>query len=571
VAARRLHRLLGRPVRGMPLWFEEQGVEMKIEACEYGHIQNFYVPVKKRLEERRCPVCGSPTLADCPKCGEAIGKRVGSGFAPIVWERDLRTPPHCPRCGTAMPWRRRRGRGAERLGTARSLVRRNVKFKASYAARVVSGFAAGLFVAMCVLAGRRTKATSSIKTLGDGQYRITVGSKKTFAVMELIMSRWVCDCPDFTGDAARCRHVWAVMLLDRLRPLARKLGAVGDLDRVAGEKTEAAAAIERSMKKASRSPETFEREALARIGSAWRRYLEWEYRSNQNMELSAEATEKDPELAMYHAQQAMETQIKAMWVYCSAFDDGFRPRDLNHDIFAWQLGEQFTKLLRSHQNELKEMTMGISASPTRSGIVKYLGNSPPLVAYGTDLDDDTALSNSPEKFTLEWYHSYLQRRLRPLWYRPSELKCPTHVYVSHEEYGRLSYDSGLETFTTQWTVDAGKLLADFLSGGWTWRYYALYVHETARYPSEFSNVYRQNVDAVRKWVFEAGFMTSSMQNDARMFYARHTHREGDARNRCVGVVRDHSWYRNQIWLLTGNEDWRVGGLPARLRHSGTGV
>lgn len=545
------------------MWFEKQGVEMKIEVCEYGRIQSFYVPVEAKPEKRKCPACGSPTLAACPKCGGPLGRRIGSGFAPMVWGRDLEAPPHCPRCGTAMPWHLKRGRGAERLGLLRPLVRRHVKFKVAYAARIASNFSKGLLGAASVLAGRMSGTATSVRRLLDDHCEVETGS--TTASMAHVGSRWLCDCPDFVGDAARCKHAWTITLLAKIRPLAHRLGARGDLRGAADRPDRRSAVIRDTMREFAASPARFEEEALARIASAWERCLEWESSSNRDMGLSADMADTDPELAMYFAQQAAEKQIKAVEVYFAAFDDRFSPKYLRHDIFADQRGKDFLGLLDGHRLELQKMTMGILTDPSKSGVIRYMGKSPSLVAYGPDLDDNSALTGPPEKLTLDWCYKYLQRSLRPLPYQPRELRCPMRECVSCEPWGRLDYGRGAETFSSQWSIDAGKIMDGFILGSWRWRYYALYIHRDARYPSEFSLAYRKSADIVKRWIFEAGLITCDLQNTMRMCHARHTYKEGDYRSRRMEPVRDRSWYENQIWLLTGNEDWRPDG---HARHAG---
>lgn len=548
------------------MWFEKQGVEMKIEVCEYGHIQSFYVPVEERREARKCLVCGSSTMVACPKCGGPLGRRVGSGFAPMVWESDLTPPLHCLGCGATMPWRLKRGRGAERLGAARALVRRHVKFKAAYAARITSNFATGLLGATSVLAGRMSRTASSTRALLDDHCVVDVGS--TTASMDIVGSKWICDCPDFVGDAARCRHAWTITLLGKIRPLGRRLGATGELLGATDKPDSRSAVIRKTMRGFAASPERFEEEALVRIGSAWRRCLEWESSSNRDIELSAGMADADPEFAMYLAQQAVEKQIKSMEVYFAAFDDAFSPKSLRHDIFADGFGKDFLELLDEHCLEIQKMTMGIMTDPSKSGVIRHMGKTPSLLANGPDIDDNSALSGPPEKLTLEWCYKYIQRRLRPLQYQPRELRCPRRECVSDAPWGRFDYGRGVDAFSSQWSTDAGKYMDDFILGSWRWRYYALYVHKEARYPSEFSPVYRQNACIAKRWIFEAGFMTSSLQDAMRKCYAIHTYEEGDRFSRRLEPVRDRSWYGNQIWLLTGNEHWRPDG---HAQHAGARV
>jgi len=283
---------------------------------------------------------------------------------------------------------------------------------------------------------------------GDGGYRITVASSGVRASMELVESGWICDCPDFGGDAARCGHVWTAVILGRARPLARRLGLSGEIRGHVEKKTATAAAVERAVGGAISDPARFEEAARARIDSAWAQCLEWE--------------------------------------------------------------------------------------------------TPSLVAYGIDIDEASAPLEM-ENLTLERHYEYLRGSLSPMSYRPGELRCPTREYVSVAQWGRLDYRGGAERFALQWDVDATKILNEFASGAWKWRYYALCVHEDARYPSGFDPVYRQNADIVKKWVFEAGYMTAHLQNQVRAYYAIHTYTEGDHLSRRMGTVRDLSWYKSQLW------------------------
>jgi len=381
---------------------------------------------------------------------------------------------------------------------------------------------------------------------GDGGYRITVASSGVRASMELVESGWICDCPDFGGDAARCGHVWTAVILGRARPLARRLGLSGEIRGHVEKKTATAAAVERAVGGAISDPARFEEAARARIDSAWAQCLEWERSSNMDIRLAADMAEGDPGQAMYHAQQAMEKQIKALRLYCAAFDDGFSLRKLGHKIFVLEHDREFAGLLDRHRLELKEMTMGVHHARSKSKLLGYMGDTPSLVAYGIDIDEASAPLEM-ENLTLERHYEYLRGSLSPMSYRPGELRCPTREYVSVAQWGRLDYRGGAERFALQWDVDATKILNEFASGAWKWRYYALCVHEDARYPSGFDPVYRQNADIVKKWVFEAGYMTAHLQNQVRAYYAIHTYTEGDHLSRRMGTVRDLSWYKSQLW------------------------
>lgn len=520
-------------------------MEMKVELCRKGHVQCFYVPVAK-VRRGKCPACASPTMADCSSCGVPIGRRVGCQFVSYVWEQDLRVPRRCAGCARAFPWATGKDRPAEALGDARAWARRHLAFKAAHAARTASGFAAGLASAACVLAGRASGPAASMEANGDGGYRITVASSGVRASMELVESGWICDCPDFGGDAARCGHVWTAVILGRARPLARRLGLSGEIRGHVEKKTATAAAVERAVGGAISDPARFEEAARARIDSAWAQCLEWERSSNMDIRLAADMAEGDPGQAMYHAQQAMEKQIKALRLYCAAFDDGFSLRKLGHKIFVLEHDREFAGLLDRHRLELKEMTMGVHHARSKSKLLGYMGDTPSLVAYGIDIDEASAPLEM-ENLTLERHYEYLRGSLSPMSYRPGELRCPTREYVSVAQWGRLDYRGGAERFALQWDVDATKILNEFASGAWKWRYYALCVHEDARYPSGFDPVYRQNADIVKKWVFEAGYMTAHLQNQVRAYYAIHTYTEGDHLSRRMGTVRDLSWYKSQLW------------------------
>lgn len=523
----------------------EDGVEMKVEVCQKGHVQCFYVPARRASRGARCPACGLPTLSDCPGCGSPIGRRVGCEFVAYVWERDLRVPRHCRACGRAYPWAVKGNRAAGARGAIRTGIHRHLVFKAARAARLSSSLAAGLAGAVCVLAGRASRTVADMEADGHGGYRIAVKPSKFWGHMKNVESGWICDCPDFEGGEARCAHVWAVVLLGRVRPLARRLGLPCEIRGPTEKKTETVIAIERAAGDAAASPAGLEEAALARINSAWKGYLEWERSSNIDMDLSIGMAEDELGRAMHHAQQATEKQIKALLLYCAAFDDGFSPRELHHDIFVGRLDREFRGLLNKHRTELKELTMGVKNDRSKSKILGYMGDTPSLVAHGIDIDEGSAPMQM-ENFTLEGHYKYLQASLAPMQYQPHELRCPTRECVSTAQYDRLDYSGGTERLARQWDIDTTKILNEFMSGAWKWRYYALYVHEDARYPSEFDPVYRKNEDIVKKWVFEAGFMTAHLQNQVRAYYAIHTYREGDYLNRRMGTVRDVSWYERQL-------------------------
>lgn len=518
---------------------------MKVEVCRKGHAQCFYVPAGRTSAGARCPVCGEPTLADCPSCGAPIGRRVGCEFVAYVWKQDLRLPQHCTACGRALPWAAGEDRAAGARGAIRAGIRRHLEFRAAYAARAVSGFTAGLAGAACALAGRVSGPAACMEPDGDGGYRITVASSVVRAAMGTTESGWVCDCPCFEGDAARCGHVWTAVLLGRARPLACRLGLPCEVRGPVEKRAETAATIERAVGDAVLDPAKFEDAALARIKSAWEGYLEWERFSNRDMDLSVGMTEADPGRAMHHAQQAVEKQIKALRLYGAAFNDKFSPRRLQHDIFVGKGDGEFRALLNKFGHELKELTMGIRDKSSRSRLMAYMGDSPSLVAYGVDIDEASAPMQM-ENLTLERHYAYLQASLAPRQYQPRELGCPTREYVSTVHQDRLDYRGGAERLAAQWDVDTTNMLGEFMSGAWKWRYYALYVHEGARYPSEFDPTYAQNADTVKKWVFEAGYMTCCLQDEARAYYAAHTYEEGDYLSRRMGTVRDVSWYEKQL-------------------------
>jgi len=545
---------------------ENGGVEMKVEVCEKGHVQCFYVPARKR-RGGRCPACASATMADCPACGAPIGRRVGCEIVAFVWRQDLRVPRHCARCGRDLPWEARRGRGGA-LAEARAWARRHLVFRATRAALAASGLMAGLASATCALAGRAHGPATDMEAAGDGSYRITVRTSRVRASMELVGSGWICDCPGFEGGAARCGHVWTAVLLGMARPLACRLGLPREIRGPAGKKTGTAAAMEQALGDAVLDPARFEEAALARINSAWEAYLEWERFANRDMELSVGMAEDDPGRAMHHAQQAMEKQIKALMVYCAAFDGKFSTRKLRHDIFMDEHDKDFKTLLNNFGLELKELTMGIRNERSKSRIMGYIGTTPSLVAYGIDIDEESAPLEM-EKLTLERHYRYLQASLSPPRHRPHELECPTREYVSCSEQARLDYGRGVETVARQWDIDSVKIMNEFASGAWKWRHYALYVHEDARYPSEFDPAYSQNADIVRGWVFEAGRMTAHLQSQARWYYATHTHKGGNRLRRHMGTVRDVSWYENQL-----ERDWQqatgVGRAAGRPQHGTAG-
>jgi len=518
------------------------GVEAKVEVCGRGHVQCFYVPAGKR-RKGKCPACASPTMADCPSCGAPVGRRVGCELWPYVWERDLRIPQHCTGCGRDLPWAMGGCRAAETAVAARA--RRRLKHRAARVARTASGFTAGLAAAMCVLAGRASGPAAGMEADGDGRYRIMAGQPDPLAYVMPMGSGWVCDCPDFEGGVARCGHAWTAAFLERARPLARRLGLPGEIRGPGRKKTETAAAVELAVGGAASDPARLEEAALARISSAWKGYLEWERFSNRDMELSIGLAGEDPGRAMHHAQQAMEKQIKALRLYCAAFDDNFSVRELKHDLFVKKSDRKFKMLLNKFGTELKELTMGISKEQSKHRVVGYMGSMPSLVAYGIDIDEASAPLEF-ENLTLEGHYRYLQKSLSPMLYRPLELRCPTREYVSVAQWGSLDYRGGAEGLAAQWDVGTAKILNEFLSGAWKWRYYALYVHRDARYPSEFDPVYARHADTVKKWVFEAGLMTAHMQNQVRSYYTIHTYREGDYLNRRIGPVRDDSWYDDQL-------------------------
>lgn len=56
------------------------------------------------------------------------------------------------------------------------------------------------------------------------------------------------------------------------------------------------------------------------------------------------------------------------------------------------------------------------------------------------------------------------------------------------------------------------------------------------------------MDAGKKWVFEEGYMTCYLQNQARTYYATHTYEEGDHLSCCMGIVLDPSWCESQLCL-----------------------
>jgi hypothetical protein len=77
-----------------------------MQVCLNGHV------ITDRLRGRpdhalsRCDRCGAPTVHRCATCGHELpGAREVPGLEPIGRPDP---PPHCPRCGAALPWAARR-------------------------------------------------------------------------------------------------------------------------------------------------------------------------------------------------------------------------------------------------------------------------------------------------------------------------------------------------------------------------------------------------------------------------------------------------------------------------------
>ncbi len=298
----------------------------------------------------------------------------------------------------------------------------------------------------------------------------------------------------------------------------------------------------------------FKAEIIKRLHHAWGWHCVWEQYSNYDIEQAARIVDKSPAIAMYHAQQAMEKEIKAIMVYYAAFDDSFNPKDYRHDIFTNKLGRQFNRLLNrdEHRNELKNITLGICVNPAKSAVLEYIKETPSLIANGIGMDVWTELANIHETLDPERYYEYICKQLRPLQFQPSEILGPMRNYRSAISWSEVEFKDNIEDLLSTWEIRKVKTMYDFLDDVWTWRYYALYVHEDARYPSEFTPTYYQKKDMVKKWIFEAGFMISKLQQRIRYYYSQDTYRDGDHGRRNMGYIRDQYWYEEQINRLNGN-------------------
>jgi hypothetical protein len=78
-----------------------------MQVCLNGHVITDRLRGRPEQALSRCDRCGAPTLTRCATCGRDLpGALEASGLEPIGRPEP---PPHCPLCGAAFPWARRRG------------------------------------------------------------------------------------------------------------------------------------------------------------------------------------------------------------------------------------------------------------------------------------------------------------------------------------------------------------------------------------------------------------------------------------------------------------------------------
>ena len=536
------------------LWKER--VAVKIAVCKNGHIGGFHIPIRQK-SKKSCPRCKAGILTNCERCDYPIGKRVGVYYMAPVAERDLERPRHCSKCGRDFPWSRGNKHKKWHLG-CRAWFRRHIKFKVMYMTSTLASIIVGLFNSICIVASRDGKVCNraDIVRIGVEGYKVSVKSKKCthWMNMEHDERGWMCDCPEFSDRALWCRHVWSVKFTQRIRRVAQRCGLDGNMKDHGKEIEKIRVAEHKSSSMRNMKTREFRAEIIKRLHHAWDQYCLWEEYSNYEIEQAARIVDKNPAMAMYHAQQAMEKQIKAAMVYYAAFDDSFDPKDHRHDIFANRLGKEFNRLLNRDdcRNELKNITLGICVKPAKSAVLRYIEETPSLIAYGVGIDLGTELTNIHETLDPKRYYEYICEQLCPLQFQPSEILGPMRNYRSQTSWSEVEFKDNIEDLASAWEIRKVKTMYDFLDDMWTWRYYALYVHEDARYPSEFMPTYHQKKDMVKRWIFEAGFMISELQQRIRYYYSQDTYRDGDYGRRNMGYILDHGWYEEQVNRLVGN-------------------
>jgi hypothetical protein len=77
-----------------------------MQVCLNGHVITDRLRARPEHALSRCDRCGAPTVHRCPTCGRDLpGALEALGLEPIGKPEP---PPHCPLCGAAFPWARRR-------------------------------------------------------------------------------------------------------------------------------------------------------------------------------------------------------------------------------------------------------------------------------------------------------------------------------------------------------------------------------------------------------------------------------------------------------------------------------
>ena len=277
------------------------------------------------------------------------------------------------------------------------------------------------------------------------------------------------------------------------------------------------------------------------INDGWKTYCLWTQFSNDEFDTAVHIMDNNPSLGIYHAQQAVEKQFKGIFAYCATFDDQpFNPRSYSHIIFTrYVYNTDLAPLFDSSQPyraALKKITLGIDDTRTKDTIVQYIDQHPQMISEAVGIDINEYFEESELPHTTEEYYEYIRNQIRPSNNKPN-FNYTMNDVMSYAYTTRFLYIDNERDFARQWHMSCLKLMEESVNGSWIWRYLALYLHEDARFPSQFTPNYFQNVDAVKRWISDAGYMTYQLQDTAYTHFASHICQNGDYGIRNLGKLR----------------------------------
>ena len=267
------------------------------------------------------------------------------------------------------------------------------------------------------------------------------------------------------------------------------------------------------------SGEKFGRQATIKLGIMWGRYCLWERFACIDLDLANKAMNRHPFLGMYHAQQAVEKQIKAIKVYCSTFSDNYVPKKSGHDIFVQRTDKSLHELLSNAntRDELRKMTLGIVTQPSKSKVLEYVHKNPALLDRGLYVGNGRTDKGAVGTYDPRGYYEHLLRAIGPRKDRDVTPMLKTGSRAN-SIVGNVKDADDLRRI---WAGEVTRIESCFGENSWRWRYIALFLHEEARYPADYTPIYLKKRDSVKMWIDEAGCMTRDLHDYVRECHTLH--------------------------------------------------